>query len=97
MSANGRGAGDGLVAELLEVVLSCLQEVLLDDVERGPDSPLLGSGGVDSLVLVELVAACEQAGRTTLAPDLFVPATFASPRTFANALAAGRRPEGVGP
>lgn len=83
--------------DLVALVLDCLRDVLFDDVEWGPDSPLLGAAGIDSLVLVELLAACERASGTTLPPDLFVPATFASPRTIAAALAAGRAPEGVGP
>ncbi|MFD0635650.1 phosphopantetheine-binding protein [Catenulispora yoronensis] len=85
------------LADLAAIVLDCLRKLLVEDTERGPDTPLLGSDGVDSLVLVELVTACEQAGRTTLEPDLFVPATFATARTFATALATGRLPEGVGP
>jgi hypothetical protein len=82
--------------DLVALVLACLREVLFDDTERGPDSPLLGTAGIDSIVIVELVAACELASGTTLALDLVIPETFASPRAIAMALAASRQPKGVG-
>jgi acyl carrier protein len=74
--------------DLLAQVLECLADVLLDGVERGPDTPLLGgASGIDSIAIVELTAMCEEAVGITLAPELVVPDTFASPRTLAAAFA----------
>ena len=81
--------------DLVALVLGCLREVMLDDDERDPDSRLLGTGGIDSIVIVELLAACEQASGRTLAPELVVPQTFASPRTIALALAASGQLRGA--
>jgi acyl carrier protein len=82
--------------ELVGLVLDCLAEVLLDEEPLEPDTPLLGGDRVDSIVIVELVARCEAASGTTLAPELLVPATFASARSLAAALA-GSRAKGAVP
>jgi acyl carrier protein len=83
--------------ELVGLVLDCLGEVLALDAPPEPDAPLLGGLGLDSIALVELVTRCEQVSGTTLAPDLFVPGTFASARSLAAALAASRPVTRSGP
>ncbi len=88
-------------ADLVRLVLECLTDVLLDDVDRSPDTPLLsGTSGIDSIAIVELVAQCEDASGITLLPELIAPNAFASPRTLAAAFAASAassRSKGIEP
>jgi acyl carrier protein len=81
--------------DLVALVLSCLRDVMLDDSERDPDSRLLGTAGIDSLVIEELLTACEEASGRTMAPELIIPQTFTSPRAIAQALAASGQQRGA--
>lgn len=77
-----------MTAPLLTTVLDCLGDAIPGELDIGPDTPLLDLGTLDSLAIAEVTAAVEAASGVELAPELLVPASYATPRALAAAFEA---------
>lgn len=77
-----------MTAAALPVVLACIEQVVPLEFDVGPETRLLELPELDSLAIVDLIAAAEEALGVELPAERIVPASLASPRALAEAFEA---------
>ena len=75
--------------DVLAQVMECVRQIVVDDVEIEPDTPLLELTSMDSLAVYELLVAVEGVLGVSLPPERVVTETFTTPKTIAAAFADG--------
>ena len=74
---------------VLARVMKCVMQIVLDDVEIEPDTPLPQLPSMDSLAIYELLDAVECALGCSLPPERIITETFTTPKSIAAAFADG--------